>query len=140
MSPKAGGPERLQAIYHTALADAAGRFQLPPDALDRAIKTKLPALDSRQFASRRNSAPRLNPLRALVLQERGQLVRELPGLGKKYADKAVRAPLVAPWRLGVFAKKTVGGRRKESSLVTSAVTGETVENNCDISAAECPTM
>ena len=32
--------ERLQTIYHTALADAAGRFQAPPDALDHAIKNK----------------------------------------------------------------------------------------------------
>jgi hypothetical protein len=32
--------ERLETIYHAALADAAGRFQVPPDALDRAIKNK----------------------------------------------------------------------------------------------------
>ncbi len=32
--------ERLQTIYQTAIADAAGRFQAPPDALDRAIKNQ----------------------------------------------------------------------------------------------------
>ena len=32
--------ERLQTIYHTAIADAAARFKAPPDVLDRAIKSK----------------------------------------------------------------------------------------------------
>jgi hypothetical protein len=32
--------ERQLTLYQTALADAVGRFQVPPDALDRAVRNK----------------------------------------------------------------------------------------------------